>query len=257
MPSRPDAGRWSDPPPDASVSPADVDIWRIGLGPDPALRSSLRSNLSQNERGRAERFVFAEDRDRFIIAHGALRAILGRYLRTHPTDIAFGETNYGKPFLEANCGRDADSLRFNLSHSGDQALCAVTRSREIGVDIEQVREDFDVYEIADRFFSPGEVAALRALPQASLREGFFTCWTRKEAYIKARGEGLSMPLDRFEVSVAPGSEARLLSARGEAAGAPEWALRAFDPGEGYVAALAVEGARHFEVRYFDWWSGRV
>lgn len=248
MPSRPDAPPWSDPPPDASVSPADVDVWRIGLARDAASLATLWATLSEEERGRAERFVFPADRDRFLASHGALREILGRYLRCDPGRIAFRTTEYGKPFLAPDSG----SLRFNLSHSGDQALFAVTRSRQIGVDIERLREDFDVYEIADRFFSPGEVAALRALPQASLREGFFTCWTRKEAYIKARGEGLSMPLDRFDVSVAPGSEARLLAARGDPAAAEGWTLRAIDPGEGYVAALAVEGASRFEVRSFDW-----
>lgn len=251
MPSRPDTNRWSDPPADPSVSPTDVDIWRVGLERNAASLSALRATLSEEERGRAERFVFPTDRDHFLAARGALRGILARYLRTDPARIAFRTTEYGKPFLETESAPASESLRFNLSHSGDRALCAVTRAREIGIDVERVRQDFDVYEIADRFFSRAEVASLRALPEASLREGFFTCWTRKEAYIKARGEGLSMPLDSFDVSLEPGSPARLLSVRGEGGGA-NWALREILPGPGYVAAVAVGGPDDFRVRAYEW-----
>ena len=255
MPRPPDTNRWRDPPADSSVTSTEIDIWRIGLTRDPPSLSLLRATLSPDETERADRFVFPGDRDRFLGARGALREILGRYLRREPAQVAFGTTDYGKPFLGAASIADSHGLRFNLSHSGDLALCAVTRGREIGVDIERLREDFEVFEVADRFFSRPEVDALRALPEASLREGFFTCWTRKEAYIKARGEGLSMPLDRFVVSVAPGSEARLLSSQEDTGGSEEWTLRALDPGEGYVAALAVEGAGPFELRCFDWSPG--
>ncbi|MFN2385464.1 MAG: 4'-phosphopantetheinyl transferase superfamily protein [Thermoanaerobaculia bacterium] len=242
---------WKSPPAEVLASPADVDVWRIDLERAAGSIPGMDATLAEAERDRAGRFVFDGDRERFLAAHGVLREILARYLRRDPAGILFRTTGYGKPSLEAGSAPDPDDLRFNLSHSGDRALCAVTREREIGVDIEKIRNDFSVYELAERFFSPAEVAALRALPENSLREGFFTCWTRKEAFIKARGEGLSIPLDSFDVTVGPGSPARLLAVRG-AQEAARWTIRELPAGSGYVAAVAVEGEDDFRVRCFDW-----
>ena len=146
---------------------------------------------------------------------------------------------------------DAARLRFNLSHSRGLALYAVALDREVGVDVEFVRDDFAVEEIATSFFSPGEVAALKALPACSRVEGFFNCWARKEAYVKARGEGLSIPLAHFEVSLAPGGRAALLSVLDNRREDLRWSLRGLTPGAGYAAAVAVEG-RGLRLACWEW-----
>lgn len=228
---------WSAPPRSLGGGSGEVHVWRAALDADSNYLEALRQTLAQDERDRAGRFHFAKDRDRFIAARGILRSILGRYLRRDPATLRFRYGDYGKPQIE-----NASGLRFNLAHSGMLALCAVTWEAEVGVDVEEVRAGVSHEEIAERFFSPSEVAALRALPSALQQEAFFHCWTRKEAYIKAIGEGLSMPLDRFDVSLAPGEPARLLAARGEdPKEASRWSLCELSPGPGYVGALAVQG----------------
>jgi 4'-phosphopantetheinyl transferase len=204
--------------------------------------------LSEDEGARAARFYFQKDREHFIVARGLLRSILGRYLDSEPSTLRFSYSNYGKPAL---VGAEEAALRFNLSHSGGLALLAVTRGREIGVDLERVRPDFVDDQIAERFFSPREVARLRALPPGVQLEAFFTCWTRKESYIKAHGEGLSLPLDGFDVTLTPGEPAALLSTRGDLREAALWSLRALHPWPGYVAALAVEG-HDWQLKTWRW-----
>jgi 4'-phosphopantetheinyl transferase len=132
-------------------------------------------------------------------------------------------------------------LRFNLSHSQDLALYAVTSNREVGVDLEYIQRDFDTRQIAERFFSTREIAALHALPANLQTESFFRCWTRKEAYVKARGEGLSLPLEQFDVSLSPDDPAALLNVAGNPAEVSRWSLRELTPAPGYMAAIAVEG----------------
>jgi 4'-phosphopantetheinyl transferase len=225
--------------PRAAHAPAagEVHIWvvRLDLGA-PALQA-LRATLSPDELARAERFVFRRDRERFVAARGTLRAVLAHYADVPPGALAFDYSAYGKPAL-----RGGGTLQFNLSHAGEMAVIGVAREREIGVDVEAIRPAFAGEEIAARFFSPAEIAALRALPPEQRAIGFFNCWTRKEAYIKALGEGLSHPLDSFDVSLAPGEPAALLAVRG--APAVEWSLYAFVPSPGYVAAAAVAGRDH-------------
>jgi 4'-phosphopantetheinyl transferase len=228
---------WS-PAPDVPVLAAgEVQVWRLPLPPPSETLGRLRSRLSGEELERAERFVFPEDRDRFTAARGALREILARYVLVPPSELRFEYSSYGKPELQRP---SETSVRFNASHSGAIALFALTLDRAVGVDVERVREDFDELEIAERFFSTREMKDLRALPEPLRKLGFFTCWTRKEAYIKGIGEGLSMPLDRFDVSLVPGSPAALLHTRGGPE-ASRWSLAALDPGPGYVGALAVPG----------------
>jgi 4'-phosphopantetheinyl transferase len=168
-----------------------------------------------------------------------LRDILSRYLGVPPSALVFRYSTYGKPALAA--GFDAARVCFNISHSHEMALFAVTCEREIGVDIEHLGRDIHAEEIAEHFFSAHERASLRTLPAAAKHEAFFNCWTRKEAYIKAHGEGLSLPLDQFDVSLLPGEPAALLATRNDPWEARRWSLQALSPGSGYVAALAVEG----------------
>jgi len=212
------------------------------------VRGLLRT-LTLDERARARRFRFPRDRDRFIVARGVLRAILGRYLGVDPGRLRFRYSPYGKPALAGPF--EDEGIRFNLAHSQGIALYAVSRGREVGIDVEYVRADLADERIAERFFSPREVATLRAVPAEQRREAFFHCWTRKEAYVKARGEGLSLPLDQFDVSLAPGEPAALLSTPGDPPEVTRWSLQALNPGPGYVAALAVEG-NGWRLRCWQW-----
>ena len=218
----------------------EVHVWRAALLRPASEVEALRALLSADELGRADRFRFGRDRSNFVAARGILRTILGRYLRQTPSLLLFDYNQYGKPALRGAGG--ADALRFSVAHSGDIALYAVARGREVGIDIERVREGVACEEIAGNFFSHREVEMLRELPAGQRTEGFFNCWTRKEAFVKALGEGLSFPLSQFDVSLAPGEPATLLSVRGgDECGASGWSLRELTPGFGCVAAVAVEG----------------
>jgi 4'-phosphopantetheinyl transferase len=196
--------------------------------------------LSEDEQAKSAAFRFERDRKRFIARHRLLRIILSRYLNKEPYQLDFYCEPYGKPTLTSRFNGDA--LCFNMSHSNGVALYAVSYNRRVGVDIEHIRSDLANMQVAERFFSPREVAVLRALPSDTREEAFFNCWTRKEAYIKATGKGLSLPLDQFDVTLAPREPAALLCTRGDPDAVFRWSLQELRPGPGYVAALAVEGA---------------
>ena len=193
-----------------------------------------RSWLSSDEIARAERFRFERHRRAFVLGRAALRALLGSYMGIVPSDVRFVYGLHGKPALA-----DATSaLRFNASNSGDLAACAFTRGCEIGVDIEQYRGVRDLEHIAHRFFSPEEAREVLELAEAEKAPGFFNCWTRKEAYIKAMGGGLSIPLDSFRVTLRPGAPARMVTLGGSADAARGWTLHDFTPAAGYAGAIA-------------------
>ncbi|MGC1676245.1 MAG: 4'-phosphopantetheinyl transferase superfamily protein [Candidatus Binataceae bacterium] len=233
------ATSWGVPPAKLNIDSSDVHVWRATLDEPPAPIDCYLHTLAADERTRAERFYFRRDGQRFIIAHGVLRAILSLYLNESPKRISFCNGSHGKPALFPESG--GDSIRFNMSHSHGMALYAVARSREVGVDIEFVRGDLEAEQIAERFFSRREIAELRALPAALRRNAFFLCWTRKEAYIKAKGEGLSLPLDQFDVSLTPGEPAALLNTRPDSGETLRWSLQELTPDPGYAAALAAGG----------------
>lgn len=227
----------------------EVHVWRFSLDLETPRVQSLQRTLASDEQARANRFHFRRDRDRFIVARGLLRVVLARYLDTNPGQLRFCHNSYGKPSLVSIDGQD--TLNFNVSHSQELGLYAITRNRRIGVDLEYIRTDFACEQVAERFFSSRERATLRSLAPRLKHQAFFTCWTRKEAYIKARGEGLSLPLDQFDVSLAPGGPAALLNTRGDPQEANRWSLRELKPGPGYVAALAVEG-QGWQLRFWQW-----
>jgi len=195
--------------------------------------------LSPDEKLRAERFHFEHDRKRFIIRRGQLRIILSRYLDIDPGQIQFCYGHYGKPLLSEDLNKRM--LRFNLTHSHGLALYAIARNREVGIDLELIRPITQSKEIVEQYFSPQENAIFMALPSTEKQKAFLTCWTRKEAYTKARGEGLFMPLDRFDVSLVPGEPAALSSAGGNPRDTSSWSLREIATKPGYVAAAVVEG----------------
>lgn len=230
---------WLPPSTNLAITAEEVHIWRAPLDAPNALVERLWPTLSEEERQRAQRFHFDHDRIHFVVAHGVLRVILGAYLRQSPSQLRFAHNPYGKPFLADATGATSD-LTFNLSHSRNLALIAVTTKRHVGIDVEFIRSDFADEQIAERFFSQPEVATLRSLPKESRPQGFFNCWTRKEAYIKARGEGLSIPLDQFAVTLAPGAPAVLLHTA-DPHEVTRWRLEALSPAPGFAAAVAVEG----------------
>jgi 4'-phosphopantetheinyl transferase len=230
---------WHPSPAELSLSSAEVHVWRAALDPAASCVEQLQRLLSADELQRAARFHFSRDRRRFIVARGALRDILSRYLGVPPAELEFRYSAYGKPALADIAAEEG--VRFNISHAHEMALFAVTCGREVGVDIEYLHRTIACEEIAEHFFSARERASLRALPAEIKPQAFFNCWTRKEAYIKAHGEGLSLPLDQFDVSLAPGEPVALLATRGDPREALRWSLQALTPGPGYVAALAVEG----------------
>jgi 4'-phosphopantetheinyl transferase len=230
---------WLDAPERPRLAEGEVHVWRVRLNQNEATRRELSESLSADERERAGRFHFRRDREHFTVARGALRSILGLYTGVAPRLLRFSYDEYGKPSLCGEAG--VAPLRFNLSHSNELALYAVARGRAVGIDLEYVRAEFAGLEIAERFFSPCEVSALRALPPGERAVAFFNCWTRKEAYIKARGEGLSHPLHLFTVSLAPGEPAALLRTDDDPQDAARWAIVELHPSEGYRAAVAVEG----------------
>ena len=166
-----------------------------------------------------------------------------------PEQLRFNYNSWGKPSLSEQQG--GLGPRFNVSHSHELALYGFTRNREIGLDIEYMREDMAGEQIAERFFSRAEVETLRTLPASQQTVAFFNCWTRKEAYLKARGQGLTLPLDDFDVSLSPGQPAQLLSVKSGPQELSRWSLKELQPGQGYVAAVAVEGS-DYQLRYMQW-----
>jgi 4'-phosphopantetheinyl transferase len=229
------ASEWITGPAAPKLSTNEVHIWKVDLFqravPD------VGAVLSSDELERASRFHFERDRQRFAIAHSSLRIILGSYLNLPPATLTFGQTEYGKPFLT---NLKADGLLFNMSHSGDVVVIAVAREREVGIDVEFMRADFATSEVAEHFFSVAEIYTLSGLDPHLRPSAFFNCWTRKEAYVKARGEGLSMPLDQFDVSLAPGMQAAMLGNRIDESEKCRWIFHDLQVTPGYAAALVVE-----------------
>jgi 4'-phosphopantetheinyl transferase len=241
--------QWREPHATLALGADEVHVWRASLNHTQQRLQHLRGTLAPEESERAARFHFARDRQHYIAARGLLREILSRYLKLSPDSLRFKYTSYGKPYLTDECG--GGWLRFNVSHAGGLALYAVSRERELGVDIERIRTDIEHQQIASQFFSEQEVASLLALPADAQLEAFFLCWTRKEAYIKGIGEGLSLPLHSFDVSLTPGEPAALLAVRGDAQEAARWTLKALEPGQGYRAALVAEG-RDWRLKCWRW-----
>jgi 4'-phosphopantetheinyl transferase len=217
------------------LEPGQVHVWNIVLDQPDGLVQELRGLLSADELARADKFRVARGAERYIVGRSALRTLLGQYTGVPPEALVFAYNEFGKPELPGS------DVCFNLSHSHGMALAAFARGRAIGVDIERIREEVIHERIADRFFSPAEARALASLPPRQQAEAFFNCWTRKEAWIKARGEGLSIALDSFEVTLVPGEPAQLLATRPDPEEAGRWSLHELDCEPGYAAALAVAG----------------
>lgn len=199
--------------------------------------AGLRRVLTDDELARADRFRAERHRDRFIACRAQVRQVLAGCLNERPECIEFVYGPQGKPALgPAQCD---SGIHFNISNSHDLALCAVALHRDVGVDVERLREGRDHEGLAERFFSPQEVETLRRTPDGRRTAAFFNCWTRKEAVLKAVGIGIAFPLDRLVVTLAPEEPARVLAFDGHAGA--DWRLAELEPGPGYVGALATQG----------------
>jgi 4'-phosphopantetheinyl transferase len=230
---------FSPPPLGLELATNEIHVWLASLDQPISRFHKLRQTLSMDERIRAQRFYFRRDRKRFIVGRGILRTVLGRYLNVEPARMQFWYGKNGKPMLADTISKM--TIFFNMSNSESLALYAFSRDGEIGVDIEKICDHPERDQIADQFFSVRESSAFRALPENKKKEAFFNCWTRKEAFIKAIGTGLSCSLDNFDVSLIPGESAKLLRIVGDKKGASRWSIQELVPASGYAAALAIEG----------------
>lgn len=226
---------WLTPLIAPKLQQGEIHIWQASLEATDQI-AHLLTLLSDDEQARAARFYFQKDRDRFVLARGILRVILSQYLDIQPQDLQFQYSEMGKPSLMHH-----PDLCFNVSHSGQIALYAVAQNCEVGIDVEQIHPERDWESIATRFFSAQEQAALKQLSSNLKLQGFFNCWTRKEALLKAIGQGLRLSLDQFTVSLTPGEPARLLQVEWDLPQrAEKWAIEALPVAVGYAAAVAVD-----------------
>ena len=232
-------GKWSKAPSTLSWPTGRIDVWKVRFDEPEAARSEA-SVLSADENARASRFHFEKDRDYFIRCRSALRCLLAGYLSVSAAEICFQYLPGGKPQLAVH--QNPSALEFNVSHSGSIALIAMGSGRRIGVDIEKIRLDVDTEALAERFFSVRERAGLRALPDHLRVAGFFACWTRKEAFLKATGEGLSFPLTDFSVSTHPDLPPQVEEIRGDIEAGKKWFLTDIDVGDGYRGAMASDAS---------------
>ena len=227
-----------------SLAAGQVHVWRLAHNPQCLPPTAWEATLSPDEHARAGRFAFHKDRNAYITTRAALRELLGQYLSIPPDEVQFHYAERGKPSLAPTAGDPP--VHFNVSHTRSMALIAFSSDRRLGVDVEFIRPIDNWEDIARRFFSQNELAELRSLPPNQRDEGFYTCWTRKESYIKARGEGLHLPLDSFDVTLTPGQPEKLT-----AEDASNWTLVSLYPRVGYAAALTAEG-QNLNLQLFDY-----
>ncbi len=239
---------WNSRPYRHRVGARRIDVWRCRLNISDGRLSALLALLSPDELIRAGRYVFEPDRTRFVVGRSFLRLLLGRYVQRPPRSIRFTYRADGKPELAEN---PVDGpLGFNLAHAGEWAVCAIAPTKQLGIDIECARGGIDFIDIANSFFSIGEAQALRSLPECDRASSFLACWTRKEAYLKSTGEGLSASLAEFEVSLGPSEQARIVSIAGSKDRSRGWFMEDFSPARGYAGALVVPGGG-WDVVYHD------
>lgn len=248
--------RFAEVPRDYAITHNEVHVWLARVGWPSKHILALTDILSSEERQKAERFHFQVDGERHVIGRALVQIVIGRLLDRSPDNLHFCYNDFGKPCISRDANRCG--LQFNVSHSGDLILVALAANREIGVDVERVRRHLDIAGIAGLFFSSRERADLAALPIGQRHDAFFRCWSQKEAFLKARGDGLSLPLGCFDVSLRPGEYSALLETRPDPVEASRWVIRELDVGPGHKAALAVEGAG-WRLKTMQWrpWSSTL
>ena len=227
---------WQPKIPHISLQYDEIHVWQVNLDQPENNWENIFEILSTDEKERASRFHFEKDKRRFTVARGILRQILGRYLNEKPHKIQFEYSPYGKPRFGSESG--FGDLKFNLSHSEDLGLVAITQNRNIGIDLERIRQDLYTEEIAARFFCENERNSLEKLCKTEKNARFFQYWTRKEAFLKCMGKGLSFPMENCDVSLTAGKEFSSLKIQNEISG---WQVKDLFPYIGYAAAIVIEG----------------
>lgn len=245
----------SDNPPQLAGN--EIHVWATLLNPDAHVLAGYAATLSADETERANRFKFEKHRNRYTAGRGALRAILAKYCGAEAARLCFSYQENGKPALTGNFA--GTGIHFNLAHTEDLALVAVTRIGLVGVDVECVRSIKDVDELVTRFFSPRESELFQKVSAEQKPAAFFNLWTRKEAMLKATGEGITRSLSLVEVSFLPGEAARVVAISGDARAGERWCLKEMAPAKGFAAAVAVgggtsniQGTRQIEIKYLRW-----
>lgn len=227
---------WMKAPEHYSLVPGVIHLWKLDLLAPPDPLEYYQEIISNEEKERAARFYFPKDAHQFMVGRAVLRILLGRYLDVSPASLSFTFSEFGKPSVA-----NAIDLHFNISHSGGLAVMGFTRAASIGVDLEKVKPNLEIKPIASRFFAEREQEVLFSLPDHLQLSAFYQCWTSKEAFIKAHGQGLSLPLDEFEVEVHPAKEAALKSVHWEPELATHWHIRGFQPADGFRGAVVRAG----------------
>ncbi len=238
---------WNTPPRNLSCGANEAHIWLARVDVHKNNISLYKSLLPSEELVRAGKFVRRDDRDSYLLSRVALRDIVSRYLNVGFNDVSFFRNEYGKPFIAKEINRE--NMECNLSHSGDIVLIGMSKGGKIGIDIERIREMDEMDALVRDYFSTIEQEYFKSLSPGEKIGAFFACWSRKEAYIKARGKGLSYPLDSFSVSVGPGDDAALLHDDHE--NISEWSLKDIAYSPDYAGAVAVKG-RNLDYRYYRW-----
>lgn len=223
-----------------------VDIWNVEAIADKIRAISFIDLLSPDEIERANKYIFERDYRQYIMARGVLRFLSGKYLRVDPSKIVFHYGDYGKPKYQGS-----SPINFNVSHSGERTIIAFSKGLTIGADIEKIKNNFNVMELAENFFSKEEIKALKKIDKEDRQRAFYRCWTRKESFIKAVGQGLSYPLDSFAVSLTDDHNAKFLKIDGISDPTKSWQLHSFIPAEGYIGALSVKGDPK-AIQFLDW-----
>jgi 4'-phosphopantetheinyl transferase len=241
-----DAIIWPVPPHKLALGATDVHVWAASLEPPTEFISRFVAILSPDEKERASRFRFDKHRNRFVAGRAILRSLLGRYLNCPPAQLQFIYGFHGKPAL---AGQFAETLHFNLAHSENMALVAVTHIGAVGVDVEQVRPMADADELVERFFSAREIALFQQVPEDQKSIAFLNLWTRKEAWLKANGQGIAHSLNRVEVTFLPGESAELLALPEDSGSNSNWVLRELNPAPGFIGALALPSLRFAISRF--------
>jgi 4'-phosphopantetheinyl transferase len=230
---------WKAAPPELVLLKNELHVWQYNLFQSDT--NSLFETLSSDEKQRARRFYFDRDRIAYVSCRGMLRTLVGKYVQADPASLSFDYTSYGKPLLPSGSTGAKSGLVFNISHSNALALFAFAIGRDVGVDVEFVRPGVAKELIAERFFSTRETEKLRSLPAGEQAAAFFRCWTRKEAFIKARGDGLSLPLDQFDVTLGPGEPAALIRTDFDPSQVHRWTFYDLNLNSDYAGAVALEG----------------
>jgi len=232
--------------PPIELKPNTVHIWAINFVVNEETFNSYFSLLSDDEKVRALRFKFYKDKRCYVVTKGVLRLLSASYLKMNAKDIIFEYEKYGKPKFKSQT-----NLNFNVSHSGDMAIIGFVYNYTIGVDVEKIKNDFDTSEIAANFFSQKEIEALQHIPKNEQYIAFYRCWTRKEAFVKAKGSGLSFPLDEFSVTLDKDLESELVETQWNPSEKYQWQLTSFKPSLDYIAATIVN-SKFYDLQYYDW-----